>query len=141
MSIKDIRWIQRFENYSKALSQLLDAVELANQRKLSKLEQQGLIQAFEYTHELAWKTLQDFLNYKGNEEIYGSKDVVRAAFKYGLVQDGEVWMDMIKNRNKTSYTYNEETAEEIIKAILTTYHTEFKKLQHKLNELKLKEQA
>lgn len=137
---KDIRWIQRFNNYSKALSQLLDGVELANSRKLSKLEEQGLIQAFEYTHELAWKTLQDFLNDKGNEEIYGPKDVVRASFKYGIIEEGEIWMDMIKNRNKTSHTYNEETAKDIIIAILTTYHAEFKKLEHKLEELKLKEQ-
>lgn len=139
MSKKDIRWIQRLENYSKALRQLLDGVELANSRKLSKLEEQGLIQAFEFTHELAWKTLQDFLNDKGNEEIYGSKDVVRASFKYGIIEKGEIWMDMIKNRNKTSHTYNEETAKDIISAILTTYHAEFKKLERKLDELKLKE--
>ncbi|OFY93275.1 MAG: nucleotidyltransferase [Bacteroidetes bacterium RIFCSPLOWO2_12_FULL_31_6] len=136
MSNKDIRWIQRFENYLRALSQLLDAVELAANRKLSNLEQQGLIQAFEYTHELAWNTLQDFLYYKGNEEIYGSKDVVRASFKYGLIEEGEIWMDMINNRNKTSHTYNEETAQEIIRAILSTYHLEFIKLQHKLEKLK-----
>lgn len=140
MSTKDIRWIQRFDNYSKALNQLLDAVDLANNRKLTKLEEQGLIQAFEYTHELAWKTLQDFLNDKGNEEIYGSKDVVRASFKYGLIEEGEIWMDMIKNRNKTSHTYNEKTAEEIVSVILTSYYTEFQKLKIKLDALKLKEQ-
>lgn len=136
MAKEDIRWIQRFENYSKALSQLLDAVDLANSRKLTKLEEQGLIQAFEYTHELAWLTLRDLLNEKGNEEIYGSKDTIRISFKYGIIEDGEIWMDMIKNRNKTSHTYNEETANEIVNAILTSYHIEFKKLKRKLEELK-----
>jgi hypothetical protein len=74
MEKSDIRWIQRFENYIKAFSQLEEAILLANKRPLSNLEEQGLIQAFEYTHELAWKTLKDFLNYQGNQEIYGSKD-------------------------------------------------------------------
>lgn len=135
---KDIRWIQRFENYSKALKQLNNAISLAHSRKLSELEKQGLIQAFEFTHELAWKTLKDFLNFKGNEEIYGSKDAVRKSFQYGIIDKGEVWMDMIKNRNKTSHTYNEETAEEIIQAIKRDYQTEFNALQNKFSELIMK---
>lgn len=139
MKNEDIRWIQRFDNYSRALIQLINAVELAKSRELSELEEQGLIQAFEFTHELAWKTMKDFLNHKGNNEIYGSKDVVREAFKFGLIDEGEIWMDMIKNRNRTSHTYNEKVAEEIIKAILEDYFIEFKKLQNTLTELKSKE--
>ena len=61
MSSRDIRWVQRAEHFDKAFSQLKEAVELARQRQLSKLEAQGLIQGFEYTHELAWNTLKDFL--------------------------------------------------------------------------------
>jgi len=132
---KDIRWLQRFDNYSKALEQLNMAVTLANERKLSKLEEQGLIQSFEYTHELAWNTLKDFLIDRGNRNIYGSKDATKEAFKYGLIEEGEIWMDMIKSRNKTSHTYNEETASMIVKAILKNYFTEFVKLQKKLKEL------
>ena len=139
MENKDARWIQRLDNYTKVLTQLINAIELAQSRKLSELEEQGLIQAFGYTHELAWKTLKDFLNYKGNKEIYGSKDTIREAFKYELIKEGEIWMDMIKSRNKTSHTYNEETAKEIIELILNDYHIEFKKLYHKLFELKSKE--
>jgi nucleotidyltransferase substrate binding protein (TIGR01987 family) len=133
MKNKDIRWVQRFQNYTRALRQLKEAVELAKKRKLSKLEGQGLIQAFEYTHELAWKSLKDFLAHKGNEELYGSRDVTRESFKYGLIDDGEVWMNMIKSRNKTSHTYNEETAAEIVKSILDSYYDEFDKLRRKLN--------
>lgn len=137
MENKDIRWIQRFSNYSKALVQFKSAVELAKQRELSELEKQGLIQAFEYTHELAWKTLKDFLTERGNKDIYGSKDASREAFKYGLINDGEIWMDMIKSRNKTSHTYNEETVIEIVKVILNDYYVEFENLRKKLNELKV----
>ena len=139
MENKDIRWIQRFNNYSKALSQLGNAIVLAEQRELSELEEQGLIQAFEYTHELAWKTLKDFLNYKGNKEIYGSKDASREAFRYGLITEGEIWMNMISSRNNSSHTYNEDTAKEIVNAILKGYYGEFISLKEKLTSLSEKE--
>jgi nucleotidyltransferase substrate binding protein (TIGR01987 family) len=140
MNNSDIRWAQRFDNYTKALSQLKNAIELASERDLSELERQGLIQSFEYTHELAWKTIKDFLIEKGNKEIYGLKDATREAFKNGLIDDGEIWMDMIKSRNDTSHTYNEETANEIAKAILNYYYSAFEKLFEKLTELKSKDQ-
>lgn len=139
MDNKDIRWEQRFDNYTKALKQLENAVELSKERELTVLEEQGLIQAFEFTHELAWKTLKDFLNYKGNTEIYGSKDATREAFQYGLIEEGGIWMDMIVSRNSTSHTYNEETANEIANAILVDYYKEFVKLHLKLSELKTKD--
>ena len=136
MTTKDIRWLQRFANFEKALQQIKKASELANQRALSELEQQGLIQAFEYTHELIWKTLKDFLEFKGSKEIYGSRDATREAFKLGLIINGDIWMDMINNRNQTSHTYNEETAKEIVNAILANYIDEFLFIQKKLNTLK-----
>ncbi len=104
MENKDIRWIQRYGNYSKALLQLNDAIELANEKEFSKLEEQDLIQAFEHTPELAWNTLNDFMNEKGNKEIYGSKDATREAFNYGFIVEGEIWMDMILSRNKSLHT-------------------------------------
>jgi len=140
MKNQDVRWIQRFDNYAKALKQLKSAVGLASERELSDLEKQGLIQAFEYTHELAWKTLKDFLSDKANKEFYGSKDVTREAFKYGIIRAGEIWMDMIINRNKTSHTYNQATADKIVMAILKGYYQEFDQLNNQLEELKLKEQ-
>ena len=136
MTAKDIRWIQRFHNFSKALSQLEDAVELAGQRDLSKLEEQGMIQAFEFTHELAWNTLKDFLESRGAQNIYGSKDATRDAFKAGLIENGETWMDMIKSRNLTTHTYDETTVLEIVAAITESYFAAFNALQAKLNTLK-----
>ena len=136
----ELRWVQRFSNYEKALSQLTMAVQLSKQRTLSDLEQQGLIQAFEFTHELAWKTLKDFLNDKGNIEIYGSRDASRQAFKYGLFDEGEVWMNMILSRNQTSHTYNEKITKEIVTAILNEYYQDFQNLKDKLKQLQLKNQ-
>jgi len=135
MEDQDIRWIQRFNSYSKAFNQLKNAVVLSSLRRLSELEEQGLIQAFEYTHELAWKTLKDFLEDQGYNTLYGSKDVTRTAFKLGLLEDGEAWMNMIKSRNETSHTYNEENAADIVKVIITSYSDNFDRLHKKLGQL------
>jgi nucleotidyltransferase substrate binding protein (TIGR01987 family) len=97
MTTQDIRWIQRLNHFNKAFSQLKEAVELARQRLLSKLEEQGLIQSFEYTHELAWNTLKDFFEGRGARNLYGSKDATREAFKRGLIENGEAWMDVIEH--------------------------------------------
>jgi nucleotidyltransferase substrate binding protein (TIGR01987 family) len=136
MSDQDIRWVQRFAHFSQAYTQLKEAVELAQVRKLSKLEEQGLIQAFEYTHELAWNTLKDFLEEHGARNLYGSKDTTREAFKRGLIDNGEAWMDMINSRNLTSHTYNESTAAQIASAILEAYFPEFSAFQEQMAKIK-----
>ena len=135
MSSPDIRWIQRFQNYRKALSRLKAAVELAAQRPLSDLEQQGLVQGFEFTHELAWNVLKDYLKDQGFVEIVGSKDASRLAFSHGLVADGEAWMDMIKARNLTTHTYKTEVVEGIVKDILTRFHQAFVELEQHFTHL------
>ncbi len=113
---------------------------MARQRKLSRLEEQGLIQAFEYTHEMAWNTLKDFLEERGVKGIYGSKDATREAFKSGLIEHGEAWMDMIKSRNLTSHTYNEEIATEIASATIHSYFDEFADFHVRMGKFK-EEQA
>ena len=132
---QDIRWLQRFQNYQKAFAQLTQAVDLSRQRALSKLEQQGLIQGFEYTHELAWNTLKDFLEARGAAAIFGSRDTTRAAFTAGLIDQGEVWMQMIQSRNQSTHTYNEEMMTQIVTAVIQTYMAEFTKLQSKFEQL------
>lgn len=136
MNAQDVRWIQRYNNFTKALQQLKEAVLLAQKRPLTKLEQQGLIQAFEFTHELAWNILKDFLENRGVQNLYGSKDATRAAFKAGLIENGQVWMDMIQSRNLTSHTYDEATASKISTAIRDTYFTEFVLLKEKMGSLR-----
>ncbi len=135
----DIRWIQRFSNYKKALAQLENAVKITKERELSDLEKQGMIQAFEYNHELALNTLKDYLEYQGNNSIKGSRDATREAFKVALIYDGEVWMDMIKSRNKSSHTYNEEMADDIVTAVIKRYYPLFIELQTGMEALVKKE--
>jgi nucleotidyltransferase substrate binding protein (TIGR01987 family) len=129
MAIKprdDVRWKQRLENLQSAFIQLKNAVELSQQRPLSDLEQQGLIQAFEFNHELAWNVMKDYFKDQGGSElITGSKDATREAFKQGLIEDGESWMEMIISRNQTSHTYNKEVADEIVEKIKGTYFKAF----------------
>ena len=117
----DIRWVQRLSNYSRALSQLEAAVALAKQTPLSALEQQGMIHSFEYTHELSWNVLRDYLKDQGTQQLYGSKDTVRAAFAVGLIQDGETWMEMIRDRNHSSHTYNLVVATAIVGRVSDSY--------------------
>ena len=121
MSDPDVRWVQRFSNYRLALSRLGEGVALAHLRPLSDLEKQGLIQAFEFTHELAWNVMKDYFAYQGNPSITGSRDAAREAFDKGLVVDGSGWMEMIQSRNQTSHTYNQKIADAIVGRIIDRY--------------------
>ncbi|AFL84049.1 nucleotidyltransferase substrate binding protein, HI0074 family [Belliella baltica DSM 15883] len=133
---RDIRWEQRFANYRKALKKLSEAVnyiqlhlqkddEIKLDDVLDEMIKEGLIQRFEYTHELAWNLMKDYASYQGNSTIGGSRDATREAFQLQLIEDGKVWMDMIGSRNKTSHTDNEETADEIYLKILEAYYPAF----------------
>ena len=137
---KDIRWEQRFSNYRKALKKLSEAInylkkdleekeidiEYKNTDKiLDEIIKEGVIQRFEYTYEMAWNVMKDYALYQGNSEISDSRDAIRFAFSSNLITNGELWMDMIKSRIKTSHTYDEKTAEEIYKRILNDYYSLF----------------
>ena len=134
MTTQDIRWVQRFDNYSKALRQLTKFIEKG---ELNDMEQQGLIQCFEYTYELAWNTIKDLFETQGEMSIMGSRDAFRLAFKRGLIEDGETWMEMVKSRVLTSHTYNEDIADEISNKIVTLYYPEFVLLHQRLETLSL----
>ena len=125
---QDIRWKQRFNNYLKALQTLDEAYALTQSRALSRLEQQGLIQSFEFTHELAWNVLKDYLIDQGIAGLIGSKDATRSAFKNGLITEGDDWMRMIADRNLTSHTFDQATAQAIVDNILARYYPAFKAL-------------
>lgn len=137
-NIQELRWVLRLNNYEKALKSLAAAVELSKTRPLSELEKQGLIQAFEFTHELAWNAMKDYFNYQGTQDITGSRDATREAYSKGLIEDGEGWMAMIQSRNKTSHTYNQAVAEEIVDAVIGCYFNLFQALLHKLLSIKSK---
>lgn len=126
---RDIRWIQRFSNFKKALEQLSVFVE---QERLNKMEIQGLIQCFEYNYELAWNTIKDFYESQGETNIQGSRDAIRLALKRGLIDAGDPWMRMIKSRTLTAHTYNEDIANKVADAIRNEYYGLFSDLRNRL---------
>ena len=129
MQNQDMRWEQRFKNYQKALRQL---ERFLKDTDLNDMEEQGLIQAFEYTYELAWNTIKDYLIYQGITDVIGSRDAFRIAYNRGLILEGSIWMSMIESRIKSSHTYNEEVAKEILKEIREKYFKLFIQLEAKL---------
>lgn len=132
---QDIRWQQRLENYQRALTKLVSAVDLSKTRDLSELEQQGLIQAFEFTHELAWKVMKDYFVDQGDTSITGSRDAMRAAFAVQLITDGQGWMDMIKSRNQSSHTYNLATAQAVARDVVDRYAALFAAFAQRMEAL------
>ncbi len=99
----DIRWQQRFQNFEKAFLLLSDALENSPG---SKLEKEGVIQRFEYTFELAWKTMKDYLNF-GGITSHLPRDVIKEAFAHNLIDNGQIWIEMLESRNILSHTYDE----------------------------------
>jgi nucleotidyltransferase substrate binding protein (TIGR01987 family) len=125
MNHKDIRWKQRFSNFEQAYMRLKEAVEDFD--TLNRLAKEGLIQRFEYTLELAWKTLKDYLESK--EEIAKfPKDVIKKAFRADLIDDGETWMEMLEKRNLLSHTYEEQIFNEVLAEITGPYFIQINKL-------------
>lgn len=116
------RWKYRFDNYKRAFGLLREAIETMQARELSQLEKEGVIQRFEYTWELAWKVLNDYLDSVGVVlETITPAAVIRAAFAAKIIKDGDVWMKALDARNKMSHTYNLKTFELIIADIRTDY--------------------
>jgi len=106
--------------------------------ELSEMEEQGLIQSFENTFELAWKTLQDFLEEQGGYlDIKGPRPVLTQAFQDGYLTNGEKWMEMFKDRNRTVHTYDEEIAHQISKAIILDYYKLFIELNERLSKFQV----
>lgn len=141
MDKKDIRWEQRLVNFNRALAKLEEINEQlkgaeAQKSMLFEAAKEGLIQRFEFTHELAWNLLKDYLEYQGIVGISGPRDATRQAFERGIISDGETWMDMIRSRNITSHTYNEATANKIYLKIGNRYLPLFQKLGVKLLAIK-----
>ncbi len=153
MKNQDIRWLQRFSNYKKALRKLEDSVDYVTNHITKEsldtgeefgliqidLIKQGLIQSFEFTHELAWNVIKDYVHYQGNQSVRGSRDATREGFSMGLIEDGDVWMEMIRSRNQTSHTYDEETADEIYNKIINDYFDAFVSFKEKMEDIKNEE--
>jgi len=116
------RWIYRFDNYKRAYFLLREGVEIMQTRELTQLEKEGMIQRFEYTWELAWKTLKDYLDFEGVIlDKVTPASVLRAAFESKIIQNGESWMNALDARNKMAHTYDLKTFEKIIQDIHDHY--------------------
>jgi len=147
---QDIRWQQRFSNYNKALLKLEQAITYIKHNYtddednaletedlvyvLNEMIKEGLIQRFEYTHELAWNVMKDYAEYQGNQNVGGSRDATKEALQLKIIENGEVWMDMIQSRNKTTHTYNESIANEIFRKIVNEYFPLFLEFKMKMEE-------
>lgn len=134
---KDVRWMQRFSNYRRALKQLTDAVEIVSKKLYLEHQyniiREGLIQCFEFSHELAWKVMKDYAEYQGITGIFGSRDAIRYSLRLGVVDD-ERWMDTIKDRNVTSHHYDDDTAQKIVDNIINVYYPLFVKYEEVMVE-------
>lgn len=130
---QDIRWLQRYDSFHRANKRIQEITESDKKvDDLSELEMEGLVQRFEYTFELAWKVLQDFLRYKGYEGISGPNPVLQKAFEDGLLSDHDSWRRMAKARNTTSHIYNEGEAGEIVVKIYDEYSKLLRQLDNRL---------
>ena len=129
---KDTRWVQRLSSYCRALDTLKQGIELGSKRDVSLFERSGVIKMFECAHELSWNALKDFLESTGESGLVGSRDVFQLAFRRGLVTRGADLMESVRDRNLTSHTYNEETADRIFRNILEKYYDAFEEVRASL---------
>jgi nucleotidyltransferase substrate binding protein (TIGR01987 family) len=129
------RWQYRFDNFKRAYILLREAMAQAAERALSQLEKEGIIQRFEYTIELAWKTMKDYLESQNLVlDQITPRAVIKEAFAAKLITEGQVWMDALDARNKMSHTYDFKKFEEVIADIQKHYLAAIEALYFKLLE-------
>lgn len=126
------RWLQRFQNYQRSLFHLKNEVTQYGNTNIDVIKK-GIIQSFEITHELSWKLMQDILREEGESELYGSKSATRLAFNRGLINQGEIWLEMIKSRNLTVHTYDQQMINEEFDKIIHLYLPVFTSFEQKVS--------
>ena len=129
------RWEQRLDSYHKALARLAEIVGASKKRMLNEFERDGLVQRFEFTHELSWKLMKAYAEYQGFDGIGGSRDATRKAFEMSLISDGQSWMDMIKSRNETSHNYDGSMADDVVDSIINRFYPLLADFYQKMNSL------
>ena len=129
---EDVRWQQRFESFNNAFQLFAEAVQKFPD--LNVLEQEGLVKRFEFTFELAWKTMKDYLEKAGFNEVNSPRDVIKTAFQAGYIKDGQKWLDMLIARNKTSHQYDDAMFKILVKQITAEYYQEIRQVWQFLQE-------
>ena len=118
--MQNIRWVQRFENFEKASINLNETIECIKHNGINKIYTMALIQAYEIVFELAWKTMKDYLEFNGIITDT-PRETIKEAFSKNIISDGQIWIEMMEARNKTSHTYKEEYAKSLCDDILNIY--------------------
>lgn len=135
MSNEDVRWKQRFTNFSKAMNHLENALQIPNPDMVQKA---GIIQFFEMSFELAWNMVKDYLEEQGFVDIKSPRSAIKKAFEMNILENGHAWMDLLQDRNLTAHTYDEQKATEMEQLISNKYFPLLKVLllsfKQKLNE-------
>ena len=126
--MQNIRWVQRFNNFEKAVQNFEDTIKCINREGINKIYTMALIQAYEIVFELAWKTIKDYLEYNGIKTDT-PRETIKEAFSKNIVTEGQIWIEMMEARNKTSHTYMEEYAKSLCDDILNVYSTQIKNLK------------
>lgn len=129
MNYREIRWKQRFQNLEKSLGFLEQAIAIEDPDIIQKA---GLIQFFEISFELTWNVMKEYLEEQGFQDIRSPRDTIKKAFETELITNGHIWLQTLQNRNLTSYAYDEETADRVVKEISTIYHPLLKEVYNKL---------
>jgi nucleotidyltransferase substrate binding protein (TIGR01987 family) len=131
MNNSDVRWKQRFTNYTKALSLLENALNIEQPDIVQKA---GIIQFFEMCCELSWKVLKDYLEEQGFNNVNTPRNAIKKGFEIGIIENGHDWMDLLVDRNLSVHTYDEEKATNLDLLIHTKYHPLFQKLKTSLSD-------
>lgn len=137
MENKDIRWLQRFDNFNKTLKGLQKAIDEYQEDPEDEVVKVGMIKFFEMTYELAWLTMKDYYEDQGETGIQGSKDAIKLSSGRGLIHEAQDWFDMIDSRKLSVHTYDANTADEVVSDIVETYIGLFIQLQTRLQLEKL----
>ena len=126
MDNEDIRWKQRFTNFSKAMNHLGSALQFPNPDIVQKA---GIIQFFEMSFELAWNMVKDYLEEQGFVDIKSPRSALKKAFEMNIIENGHDWMDLLQDRNLTAHTYDEQKATDMEQLISNKYFPILKALQ------------
>lgn len=135
---QDLRWVQRLDSFNRALTRLEEGFEELTEEAIYdnhlSLAEEGIIQRFEFTYELALNLLADYIQFTGDERPQGKKETIRTAFKLNLITDGDTWMEMIKDRNSTSHQYDEQVAIGVLISVYSIYLDAFSDLRSVMTE-------
>ena len=143
---KDIIWEQQFLAYRKALVKLTVAINIFKPEEgeenfeleeVDELLKEGFIHRFEYTSVLAWNSMKAYTEFQGHKPISGSANIIREAYKIGLIADSEAWLDMIKSINNAAHTYSQTTTEEIFEKLIDSYYALFLAFETKMKQLSI----